>query len=111
MKIAVWHNLHSGGGSRALQYHIQGLVENGHEVEVWAADPDASGFMNLPENVRLHKVPLTYSEQQPSIRERFTSFFFEKDANMKAMEKHCKKCASEINQGGFDILFANSCFY
>lgn len=111
MKIAVWHNLHSGGGSRALQYHIQGLVENGHEVEVWAADPDAGGFMNLPENVGLHKVPLTYSEQQPSIRERFTSFFFEKDANMKAMEKHCKKCASEINQGGFDVLFANSCFY
>lgn len=111
MKIAVWHNLHSGGGGRALQYHIQGLVENGHEVEVWAADPDAGGFMNLPENVGLHKVPLTYSEQQPSIRERFTSFFFEKDANMKAMEKHCKKCASEINQGGFDVLFANSCFY
>jgi glycosyltransferase involved in cell wall biosynthesis len=111
MKIAVWHNLHSGGGSRALQYHIQGLVEKGHEVEIWADDPDAGGFMNLPENVKLHKVPLTYSEQQPSIRERFTSFFFEKDANMKAMEKHCKKCASEINAGGFDVLFANSCFY
>jgi glycosyltransferase involved in cell wall biosynthesis len=111
MKIAVWHNLHSGGGSRALQYHIQGLVEKGHEVEIWADDPDAGGFMNLPPNVKLHKVPLTYSEQQPSISERFTSFFFEKDANMKAMEEHCQKCASAINQSGFDILFANSCFY
>jgi glycosyltransferase involved in cell wall biosynthesis len=30
---------------------------------------------------------------------------------MKAMENHCRKCASEINEGNFDILFANSCFY
>jgi glycosyltransferase involved in cell wall biosynthesis len=111
MRIAVWHNLHSGGGSRALQYHIQGLVEKGHEVEVWADAPDASGFMNLPLNVKLHKIPLLYSEQQPSLRERFASFFFEKDSNMKAMEKHCQKCASAINEGNFDVLFANSCIY
>jgi hypothetical protein len=45
MKIAVWHNLHSGGGSRALQYHIQGLISAGHEVEIWADAPDADGFM------------------------------------------------------------------
>jgi glycosyltransferase involved in cell wall biosynthesis len=111
MKIAIWHNLHSGGGCRALQYHIQGLVEKGHQVEIWAGDPDAAGFMNVPHGVKLHKVPLKYSEQNPSITERFTSLFFEKDSNMKAMEQHCRKCASEINQGGFDVLFANSCFH
>ena len=111
MKIAVWHNLHSGGGSRALQYHIQGLVEKGHHVEVWADKPNADGFMHLPEKVKLHKVPLKYDEQQTSLKERFVSLFFEKDVNMKAMEKHCMECASEINEGGFDVLFANSCFY
>ena len=111
MKIAVWHNLHSGGGSRALQYHIHGLVERGHQVEIWAADPDASGFMHLPLSVKLHKIALVYDEHQSSLKERFASVFFEKDSNMKAMEKHCEKCALEINQGGFDVLFANSCFY
>ena len=111
MKIAVWHNLHSGGGSRALQYHIQGLVEKGHHVEIWADEPDAGGFMHLPTSVKLHKVPLKYDEHQPSLKERFSSVFFEKDFNMKAMEKHCQKCAAEINNGGFDVLFANSCFY
>ena len=111
MNIAVWHNLHSGGGSRALQYHIQGLVEKGHQVEIWADDPDAGGFMHLPTSVKLHKEPLNYNEHQSSLKERFSSVFFEKDSNMKAMEKHCQKCAAEINQGGFDVLFANSCFY
>ena len=111
MKIAVWHNLHSGGGSRALQYHICGLVEKGHHVEIWADDPDAGGFMHLPTNVKLHKIPLKYNEHHSSLKERFASIFFEKDSNMKAMELHCKNCALEINQGGFDLLFANSCFY
>ena len=111
MKIAVWHNLHSGGGSRALQYHIKGLVEKGHQIEIWADEPDAGGFMHLPTSVKLHKVPLKYDENQSSMKERFTSLFFEKDSNIKAMEEHCQKCASEINKGGFDVLFANSCFY
>jgi len=35
MKIAVWHNLPSGGGKRALYHHVRGLVERGHRVESW----------------------------------------------------------------------------
>ena len=111
MKIAVWHNLHSGGGSRALQYHIQGLISAGHEVEIWADAPTADGFMKLPDGVKLHQVPLRYTEKQPSLREKISSLFFKKDLNMVSMEKHCQQCANEINQGFFDVLFANSCHY
>ena len=111
MKIAVWHNLHSGGGSRALQYHVQGLISAGHEVEIWADAPDADGFMKLPPEVKLHQVPLKYTEKQPSLREKLSSLFFKKDLNMISMEKHCQQCANEINQGNFDVLFANSCHY
>src|SRR5216683_127828 len=63
MRIAVWHNLPSGGGKRALYDHVRGLVSRGHEVE--------------------HSIA--------------------------AMDAHCRACAQEINRGGFDILFANSC--
>lgn len=111
MKIAVWHNLHSGGGSRALQYHIQGLVSAGHEVEIWADAPDANGFMKLPASVKLHHVPLKYMEAKPSLKGKLNSLFFKKDSNMISMEKHCQQCANEINYGGFDVLFANSCHY
>lgn len=111
MKIAVWHNLHSGGGSRALQYHIHGLISARHEVEIWADAPDANGFMKLPDGVKLHQVPLRYDEKQPSFTEKLSSLFFEKDLNITSMEQHCQQCANEINQGGFDVLFANSCHY
>lgn len=110
MKIAIWHNLHSGGASRALQYHIQGLVENGHKVEVWANSPDAEGFMKLPASVKLHKVALNLINEQPTFSERIGSLFFNKDANMQAMIEHCHECASEIKEGGFDVLFAHSCY-
>jgi glycosyltransferase involved in cell wall biosynthesis len=111
MKIAVWHNLHSGGGSRALQYHIQGLVEHGHHVEVWAPNPDAGGFMKLPVSVVLHKVALSHSKVNPSFKEKISLLFFEKEVNMLAMETHCMQCADEIHAGNFDILLANSCSY
>ncbi len=111
MKIAVWHNLHSGGGSRALQYHIHGLVEQGHHVEVWASDPDAGGFMKLPSSVVLHKVALHHSKANPSFKEKISLLFFEKEANMLAMEAHCQQCADEIHAGNFDVLLANSCSY
>ena len=111
MKIAVWHNLHSGGGSRALQYHILGLIERGHQVEVWAVNPDANGFMKLPASVKLHAVPAVHSKANPSFKEKISLLFFEKEANMLAMEAHCQQCADEIHAGNFDVLFANSCSY
>lgn len=110
MRIAVWHNLHSGGASRALQYHIQGLVAKGHEVEVWANDPNADGFIKFPASVILHKIALFQTEKQPSLKERLGSLFFHQDENMRAMVEHSQKCASEIKEGNFDVLFAHSCY-
>ena len=36
MRIAVWHNLLSGGAKRALHDHVRGLVMRGHHVESWS---------------------------------------------------------------------------
>jgi len=35
MRIAVWHNLPSGGAKRALYDHVRGLVDRGHSIESW----------------------------------------------------------------------------
>src|ERR1039458_290172 len=35
MRIAVWQDLPSGGGERALYDHVSGLVAHGHYVESW----------------------------------------------------------------------------
>ena len=110
MKIAVWHNLPSGGGARALQNHLHGLISAGHEVEVWAANPTANGFIDIPQGVKLHTVPLV-RHQKLSFIDKVSSIFLKNDRNLKEMEKHSKQCAEEINAGNFDLLFANSCYY
>lgn len=110
MKIAVWHNLPSGGGARALNYHLQGLLQAGHTIEVWSQNPTAEGFIQLPATVKIHQIPVERSVHIP-YKSRIGAVFFQKDKNMLAMEQHCKRCADEINAGNFDVLFANSCYY
>lgn len=110
MKIAIWHNLPSGGGSRALNYHLNGLHQKNHQIEIWSSSPDAGGFIKLPFDVKVHTIPLVRNTQTP-FKDKIKSIFFEKDQNMLDMEEHCRICAEEINNGDFDILFANSCFY
>jgi glycosyltransferase involved in cell wall biosynthesis len=110
MKIAVWHNLPSGGGARALNYHLQGLLNQGHSIEIWSPNPLANGFIQLPDSVKTHTVPVYRTTHIP-YKDRIRSVFFRKDINIRSMEAHCQQCANEINAGDFDVLFANSCFY
>jgi glycosyltransferase involved in cell wall biosynthesis len=32
-------------------------------------------------------------------------------ARLAAMDRHCRACAEEINRGGYDVLFANTCMF
>lgn len=110
MKIAIWHNLPSGGGSRALNYHLNGLFNRDHQIEIWSNDPDSEGFLKIPPDIKIHQIPYQRIEKA-SFKDKIRAIFFEKDQNMLFMEKHCQNCADEINAGNFDVLFANSCFY
>ena len=106
LKIAVWHNLPAGGGKRALFYHVKGLVERGHSVEVWRPPTADQAFLPLSQLVPEHVVPLDWDankRRSPIARAR------EVVDMLRAMEQHCQQCAEEIKRGGFDILFANSC--
>ncbi|GHB83797.1 glycosyltransferase family 4 protein [Persicitalea jodogahamensis] len=110
MKIAVWHNLPYGGGARALNYHLNGLHERGHHLEVWSPNPTADGLIEFPSGVLFHEVPLKRTEHIPYL-DRIGSVLFEKDVNIREMELHSLECAREINEGSFDLLFANCCYY
>ena len=58
MRIAVWHNLPSGGGKRALYYHVRGLVERGHSVEAWCPSTSDRNYLPLSELITEHVVPI-----------------------------------------------------
>jgi glycosyltransferase involved in cell wall biosynthesis len=112
MRIAVWHNLPSGGGKRALYYHVRGLVERGHSVEAWCPSTSDRNYLPLSEFVTEHVVPIDITPRNKFVAAR--SFLRELHVDelelreAKALDEHCKKCADEINRGGFDILLANS---
>lgn len=114
MKIAIWHNLPSGGGKRALHGQVAGLLVRGHSVEVWcpeSADPD---YLPLSELATEHRLPFPKFTPielcNPLVRAwrrlRVT------DPLLKAMNEHCRRCAAEIAAGGFDVVLAAPCrFY
>ncbi|MCC6766541.1 MAG: glycosyltransferase family 4 protein [Deltaproteobacteria bacterium] len=109
MRIAIWHNLPSGGGKRALYYHTKGLVERGHHVEVWSPPTADHSYLPLNTLAREHVVPLGWqvaSRAEGGIRSHRRLC-----TNLKALNDHCRSCGEQIEQGGFDILFANSCTY
>jgi glycosyltransferase involved in cell wall biosynthesis len=110
MKIAVWHNLPSGGGKRQLYYHVKGLVERGHYVESWCPDTANQNFLPLGNIIKENIIPLELKGN------RRISYDILKNAHdvkylINIMDKHCQKCAQQINDREFDILFANSCTF
>ena len=109
MKIAVWHNLPSGGGKRALYNHVRGLVERGHTVEAWCPPTADQTYLPLSALIPEHVVPMDWEPKTLAARLRQMpgplSFTRRK---LTAMNRHCRDCAAQINTGGFDVLFANS---
>jgi glycosyltransferase involved in cell wall biosynthesis len=107
MKIAVWHNLPSGGGKRALYDHVRGLLDRGHTVESWCPPTADQSYLPLGGLVDEHLVPLGWS---PNGKPRFhlTRGYGATLDYLRAMDGHCRECAGEINRGGFDLLLANS---
>jgi len=110
LRIAVWHNLPSGGGKRALYDHVSGLLKRGHEVTAWCPPSADQNYLPLSALCSEHVLPLSDAAapsllrwQQPWHPYRLLR------ARLAAMDEHCRLCAEAIQAGGFDIVFANAC--
>lgn len=57
MRIAVWHNLPSGGGKRALHDHLRGLIARGHSIEAWCPSTADRSFLPLAEFLSVRARP------------------------------------------------------
>jgi glycosyltransferase involved in cell wall biosynthesis len=112
MKIAVWHNLPSGGGKRALYYHVRGLVQRGHEVACWSLDTADQSYLPLSEFAPERIVPSGLAADakvraHTRLTSRLAPWYSAAVARMQAFDDACKRCAEEIDAGQFDLLFAN----
>lgn len=109
MKIAVWHNLPSGGGKRALYYHVRGLVERGHTVESWCPPMADQSYLPLSDLVTEHVLPLNVATVKSNNRVTGVMALYRGPNELiKALDDHSRRCAEEINRGKFDVLFANT---
>src|SRR6266480_4302735 len=109
MRIAVWHNLPSGGGKRALYYHVRGLVERGHSVEAWCPTSSDRTYLPLSELITEHVLPID-TDQRDNFPARgvLGQPYGEQLRAAKALDQHCQRCADQINRRTFDVVFANS---
>jgi hypothetical protein len=67
VRIAVWHNLSSGGASRVLFDQASGLVRRGHHVEVWSPATADHAFLPLDASVEERVLELSGVDGAPAI--------------------------------------------
>jgi glycosyltransferase involved in cell wall biosynthesis len=109
MKIAVWHNLPSGGGKRALYNHVQGLLTRGHTLESWCPPTADQDYLPLSNLIREHVVPAQRKPAAPTYSpENFITLRTHSQNLNRELDSYARQCAAEIERGDFDILFANS---
>lgn len=109
MRIAVWHNLPSGGGKRCLYDQVRELKQRGHSLEVWSPSTANRGF--LPLDTLVKETVLPFEWEPPKPQGRWAEFLWPYQSwkyRVDAMRRHCEACAEQINRGGFDLLFAHT---
>lgn len=115
MKIAVWHNLPSGGGKRQLDAHIKGLAARGHSIEAWTTPVADQTHLPLSRVVPEHIVtcdPIPWVPPREARRlKKITAYYRYTRYKIAAMDAHIVRCAAEIERGDFDVVFLNSCMH
>ncbi len=110
LRIAVWHNLPSGGGKRALYDQVQGLKARGHYLEAWCPPTVNQRFLPLEPIIKEHVVPLNAPLpllSSPLCRRPEMAWRIAR--RMAMMEEHCRRCGKEIAAGSFDVLLSHPC--
>lgn len=107
LKIAVFHNLPSGGAKRSLYTYIQYLTQKGHIVDVFIPETANEEYLPL-ENVASNVIK--YDVKKSFIREKIYSIFSYVPAIIKKVSvnnvmKTEKKIAEDLNNSGYDIVY------
>ncbi len=107
LKIAVFHNLPSGGAKRSLYTYVDYLTQHGHIVDVFiptTANEDYLPLKNVASNIIEYKVKPSF------IREKIYSIFsyvpaIFKKVSVNNVMKTEKKIAEDLNDSGYDIVY------
>jgi glycosyltransferase involved in cell wall biosynthesis len=102
MKIAVFHNLPSGGAKRALYEHVRSLKERGHRLDLYVIGTADDAFLPLePFVTKIFRGPFNESTPIGGPVGRGLRF-------RRAVKCH-EQIAHAMNREGYDLAYLHSC--
>lgn len=107
LKIAVFHNLPSGGAKRALYGYVEYLTRIGNQVEVFVPSTANENFLPLKDvasHVHVFPVEKTIGGSVYSSIKYIPPVV--KHVSLRDLEKTEQKMAEKINKGSFDVVFS-----
>jgi glycosyltransferase involved in cell wall biosynthesis len=100
MKIAIYHNLPSGGAKRALYEYVIRL-KNKHKLDLYIPSTANEDFLDLRPHVgNVYTYPLKF-RSIPLFAKGINILF-----NLKDLER---RIAQDIDSRGYDLVFVNHC--
>nr|WP_319372581.1 glycosyltransferase family 4 protein [uncultured Methanobacterium sp.] len=108
LKIAIFHNLPSGGAKRALHGFVKYLSNSGHIVDLYVPVTANEEFLPLEDMVRdMNVFPVKKSWFRSMVYSTFSyvpAIF--KPISIKNVDQTEKAIAQAINQGDYDVVFS-----
>jgi glycosyltransferase involved in cell wall biosynthesis len=109
LRIALYHNLPSGGAKRAVREWTRRLASS-HSIDVYTLSTADHAFCDIRPFVQKHQIV------DFSLRRKFTSpwgrlNWLQRWRDLGELTRTSRLMAAEINHGGYDVVFANPCLY
>lgn len=112
MKIALYHNLPSGGARRAVYEIVKRLTARGHTVDEYCPQTADLSFLNLDGCVRRTEIiPLRLRGVSPVRIPLLTPYITAVRllADLASLERVNRQAAVAINEGKYDVAFTHDC--
>ena len=108
MRMALYHNLPSGGGKRALYEWVRRLATKGVQFDVFTLDTADHDYCDIRPFARSHRV---YAfKHKPLFRRplgRLNKLQYWRD--LLEVERQGQTVARDIDAGGYDLVLVNPC--
>lgn len=111
MRIAIWHNLSSGGAKRALHDHVVALKSRGHYLEAWCPPTADRSYLPLGQMIDEHVVKLCWRSFTQGSKFAEVLKIFSHRLRLAALDRHSAECVRQIERGRFDIIYAHCCVF
>lgn len=107
LKIAVFHNLPSGGAKRALYGYVEYLTKTGNQVDIFIPSTANEEFLplkDLAHDVHAFQVPKTISGSIYSTLKYIPPAV--KNISLRDLQNTQKRMADAINKGDYHVVFS-----